>query len=190
MCSLVLPEGCCAMTDGPDATETKAKHDAANAAGGINAGAANSDAEARGRGRDSKPAGKQTMHPLIELTLTRVREFVREPEVIFWVFIFPVLLACALGLAFRNTAPEKIRIAVEESGKSVAVSQVAAALERSGDVVPVVLSEGEAARALRTGNVALVVRVAGSEISDTRSQISDPRAQNADPRSQNADAGS
>jgi ABC-type multidrug transport system permease subunit len=137
------------------------------------------------------------LHPLFELTLTRVREFVREPEVIFWVFIFPVLLACALGLAFRNTAPEKLRIAVEENAKSVAVTQVAAALERSGDVVPVVLSEEEAARALRTGNVALVVRVAGSEISDTRFQISDPRSQNADPgsqisdpRSQNADPGS
>ncbi len=138
------------MTDGPDATETKAKHDAANAAGEINAGAANSDAEARGRGRDSKPAGKQTMHPLIELTLTRVREFVREPEVIFWVFIFPVLLACALGLAFRNSAPEKIRIAIEEN--SVGVAQVVAALERSADVVPVVLSEKEATqiRGLKT----------------------------------------
>jgi ABC-type polysaccharide/polyol phosphate export permease len=111
---------------------------------------------------------------------------VREPEVIFWVFIFPVLLACALGLAFRNTAPEKIRIAVEENAKSVAVT---AALERSGDVVPVVLSEEEAARALRTGNVALVVRVAGSQISDTRSQISDPRSQISDPRSQNSDPG-
>src|SRR5258708_1817550 len=144
MCSLVLPEGCCAMTDGPDATETKAKHDAANAAGGINAGAANSDAEARGRGRDSKPAGKQTMHPLIELTLTRVREFVREPEVIFWVFIFPVLLACALGLAFRNTAPEKIRIAIEENGSGTALGQTVAALEKSADVVPLVLRREDA----------------------------------------------
>jgi ABC-2 type transport system permease protein len=174
------------MTDTPDALETKAKSDAANALGKTDADAAKVDAETRDRGRDSETVKKQTLHPLFELTLTRVREFVREPEVIFWVFIFPVLLACALGLAFRNTAPEKIRIAVEENAKSVAVTQVVTALERSGVVVPVVLSEEEAARALRTGNVALVVRVAGSEISDPRSQISDPRSQNSDPGAQNA----
>jgi len=158
------------MTDGLD---MKAKRVAANPSSEINTGTVKSDAEAGGRGRGSEPAKRQTMHPLVELTLTRVREFVREPEVIFWVFIFPVLLACALGLAFRNTAPEKIRIAVEGNGKN----QVVAALERSGDVVPVVLSEEEAARALRTGNVALVVRVVGSQISDQGSQISEPRSQ-------------
>ncbi len=167
------------MTDVPDAPGNKAKRDEANAIGEIDEGARKSDADARGHGRGSEPVRKRTLHPLFELTLTRVREFVREPEVIFWVFIFPVLLACALGLAFRNTAPEKIRIAVEENAKSVAVT---AALKRSGDVVPVVLSEEEAARALRTGNVALVVRVAGSQISDTRSQNSDPGAQNAFPQ--------
>ena len=175
------------MTDVPDAPGNKAKRDEANALGKIDERARKSDAEAPGRGRRSEPVRKQTLHPLFELTLTRVREFVREPEVIFWVFIFPVLLACALGLAFRNTAPEKIRIAIEENGKSVAVSQVVTALKRSGDVVPVVLSEEEAARALRTGNIALVVRVA--QISDTRSQISDPRSQISDPRSQNSDPG-
>ena len=28
-------------------------------------------------------------HPLVELTLSRFREFVREPEAVFWVFAFP-----------------------------------------------------------------------------------------------------
>ena len=40
-----------------------------------------------------------TEHPLIELTRTRILEFAREPEALFWVFIFPVLLAAGLGLA-------------------------------------------------------------------------------------------
>jgi ABC-type multidrug transport system permease subunit len=118
------------------------------------------------------------LYPLAELTLTRVREFVREPEVIFWVFIFPVLLACALGLAFRNTAPEKIRIAVEGDAQNAAMAQTLAALEKSADVMPVVLGQEEAAQALRTGNVALVVRVAVSQISDPGSQTS----QNAFPQ--------
>src|SRR6266566_5117440 len=146
---LVSPEGCCAMSDSPD---PKAKCGAANAGG-----AARSEAETRNPSRNSER--RPAMHPLAELTLTRIREFVREPEVIFWVFIFPVLLACALGIAFRNTAPEKIRIAVEAEGQttatSTAMAQTVAALEKSADVVPVVLGHDDAARALCTGSVAL-----------------------------------
>ncbi|HEX6198906.1 MAG TPA: ABC transporter permease [Thermoanaerobaculia bacterium] len=41
---------------------------------------------------------------LKELTRARILEFLREPEAIFWVFIFPVLLAVALGIAFREPA--------------------------------------------------------------------------------------
>ncbi len=37
----------------------------------------------------------------------RVLEFVREPEAVFWVFVFPVLLAFALGIAFRNKPAEQ-----------------------------------------------------------------------------------
>ena len=148
--------------------------------GAANAGAqAQSDAETRDVSSEPERLPR-TLHPLAELTLTRVREFVREPEVIFWVFIFPVLLACALGLAFRNTAPEKIRIAVEGDAQNAAMAQTLAALEKSADVMPVVLGQEEAAQALRTGNVALVVRVAGSQISDPRSQISGPRSQSSD----------
>ena len=44
----------------------------------------------------------QWFNPLWILTLTRIREFVREPEAVFWVFVFPVLLAMVLGVAFRN----------------------------------------------------------------------------------------
>ncbi len=39
---------------------------------------------------------------LAQLTLVRFREFVREPEALFWVFVFPILLAAGLGIAFRN----------------------------------------------------------------------------------------
>ncbi len=35
--------------------------------------------------------------PLLELTLARLREFLREPEALFWVFVFPVIMAFALG---------------------------------------------------------------------------------------------
>ena len=51
-------------------------------------------------------------HPLVQLTRVRYREFFREPEAVFWVFIFPVLLAAGLGIAFRNRSPERSGVAV------------------------------------------------------------------------------
>jgi len=39
---------------------------------------------------------------LIQLTLIHFREFIREPGIIFWSIIFPVLMALVLGIAFSN----------------------------------------------------------------------------------------
>ncbi len=97
-------------------------------------------------------------HPLIELTLARIREFVRQPEAVFWVFGFPLLLAFALGIAFRETAPEKLPIAVESDSANAA--EIATAISRSADLQAVVKTPADAAQALRTGRVALVVRSA------------------------------
>src|SRR5262245_39855721 len=44
-------------------------------------------------------------NPLVQLTLARLREFLREPGALFWVFGFPILMVVALGLAFRNGPP-------------------------------------------------------------------------------------
>src|SRR5947209_2613346 len=104
-------------------------------------------------------ANAKRFHPLWELTIARVRETLREPEVIFWVFIFPILLVFALGIAFRNTGPQKIRVAVERNETAASASaQAADALSRSSDLDVVELSPAEAQQALRSGKVALVVR--------------------------------
>ncbi|MBM4371854.1 MAG: ABC transporter permease [Deltaproteobacteria bacterium] len=52
------------------------------------------------------------MNPLVQLTLARLREFLREPAAIFWTFGFPILLAFVLGLAFRQGPPQRIPVAV------------------------------------------------------------------------------
>ena len=41
-----------------------------------------------------------------------MKEFLREPEAIFWVFAFPMLLAIALGFAFRAKGPDQIPVGV------------------------------------------------------------------------------
>jgi ABC-type multidrug transport system permease subunit len=93
-------------------------------------------------------------HPLVQLTLVRYREFFREPEAVFWVFVFPVLLTAGLGLAFRSQAPERTRVAIVEGEGARAVLE---SLSRSGALEPEVLTEPVAAQALRTGRVAIVV---------------------------------
>src|SRR6266540_408115 len=91
---------------------------------------------------------------ILELTSARTKEFVRETEAIFWVFGFPLLLALALGFAFREKPPDRIPIAVVGGS---AVSAEAAALTKSPALAPRVLNGVDAQDALRHGRVSLVV---------------------------------
>src|ERR1051326_8981803 len=52
--------------------------------------------------------------PLGQLILARLREFFRQPEVVFWVYGFPILMVVALGIAFRNRPIERSVVAVED----------------------------------------------------------------------------
>ena len=45
----------------------------------------------------------------------RWRIFAREPSALFWTYGFPVVLALALGVAFRDRPPEPVEVAVEAS---------------------------------------------------------------------------
>ena len=110
------------------------------------------------------------VNALLELTRARIREFVREPEAVFWVFVFPVLLAIALGIAFRNTGPERVRVAVEGDPLQAPGSRAGRLmewLEGRSDIQALLLSPEEAALALRTGRVSLVLRPAQSEVPAT-----------------------
>src|SRR3954467_13258161 len=69
-----------------------------------------------------------TDRPLVQLTLVRFREFWREPEAIFWVTVFPILLAAGLGLAFRSRPPDATPIGVVASAPGA--DRVVAALRR------------------------------------------------------------
>ena len=92
---------------------------------------------------------------LRELTLARVREFLREPEAVFWTFFFPVLMALALGIAFRDGEPGPIPVGVERGGPAEAAF---AALDSAPALAPRWIESALVDRALRDGDVALVVR--------------------------------
>src|SRR6185369_17890599 len=106
---------------------------------------------------EAKSAKTQSLHPLVELTLTRVREFLREKEAVFWVFVFPVLMTFALGVAFRNTAPDKTPIAIEATADAKA-NELAQVFSNSPDITATVMSPSEAAQALRSGKISIVVK--------------------------------
>ena len=91
---------------------------------------------------------------MFQLALARMREFYREPEAVFWVFGFPIVLAFALGLAFRNTGPGELQVGVIPGPRD---SAVAAALDSSPYLAASVLDTATARLRLRTGRIALLV---------------------------------
>jgi ABC-type multidrug transport system permease subunit len=92
---------------------------------------------------------------LIQLTLVRYREFYREPEAVFWIFVFPILLTAGLGIAFRSRPPERTPVALVARG--AADDSLAARLAMADGIRLRTLDDSAAAQALRTGDVALVV---------------------------------
>ncbi len=93
-------------------------------------------------------------HPLKELILCRFREFAREPEVIFWVFGFPLLLAIGLGIAFRNQPQEKVYVGVLQSPEA---TRIVADLKTNPAIQVEIVPPDEARKALRLGRLALVL---------------------------------
>lgn len=114
---------------------------------------------------------------LAQLTLVRYREFLREPEAVFWVFVFPVLLAAGLGIAFRNRPAERQRVAVLAGAPGSA--PLAAGLAADSSLTVQVLADSAAARALRTGDVALVVIPRGGDSVSYRYDDTRPEARSA-----------
>src|SRR5256885_14309695 len=92
---------------------------------------------------------------LIELSSVRFKEFIREPEALFWTFAFPILLAIGLGIAFRNRPAEIVHIAVV--GSSPEASRLAAAARADSRLAGEGLSPDSAGARIPTGRGALAV---------------------------------
>jgi ABC-type polysaccharide/polyol phosphate export permease len=93
-------------------------------------------------------------NPLVELTLARFREFLREPEAVFWVFAFPVIMTCALGIAFRTRGEEPVIVGVVDQTGADAVVQ---ALEQTSGFTIRRIAPDDLDRAVRDGRAPVVV---------------------------------
>ena len=97
----------------------------------------------------------ERQHPLLALTRARLLEFVREPEALFWVFAFPIIMAVVLGFAFRDRPPDPVPVGVVSGSSATEVSR---ALAKTGTVRPIpyeTLADG--LQGLRTGKITLLV---------------------------------
>jgi ABC-type polysaccharide/polyol phosphate export permease len=88
-------------------------------------------------------------HPLVQLTLVRVREFTREPEAVFWALFFPILITAGLGVAFRSRPAEVLKVATT-------APTIAHALRQEPTLDVAELDDHAAEQQLRTGKVALL----------------------------------
>jgi ABC-type multidrug transport system permease subunit len=98
----------------------------------------------------------------LHILSVRMKELRREPEVIFWVFGFPILLALGLGIAFRNKPADHTSIVIVSGAGS---SETLSALHRSPTHASIhadVLDENAAVRGFRLGKYDLVVRPEGN----------------------------
>ncbi|MEA2336127.1 MAG: type transport system permease protein [Thermoanaerobaculia bacterium] len=112
--------------------------------------------------------------PIIELASTRTKEFVRESEAMFWVFGFPLILALALGFAFREKPPDKVPVAIVAGPNA---QQRLTALQKAPTLLPRIMSEQEARDALRRGKVSLLIE--GTDTVVFRFDATRPDAQSA-----------
>ena len=86
---------------------------------------------------------------LYQLTLVRFLLILREPEAIFWIFIFPILLAMGLGIAFRNRPADVLQVAAT-------TPRLTQALAADKGLTAVTLDEPTGTHALATGNILLL----------------------------------
>src|SRR5215510_43941 len=91
---------------------------------------------------------------LKQLTLVRFRDFFREPEALFWVYGFPLLLAAGLGLAFRDRPADKILVG---HLPGVAAGAIAGLSADSGVKLEPYADSTAGAKALRNGQIALLL---------------------------------
>ena len=99
-----------------------------------------------------------------QLLLARMKEQYREPEVIFWVFVFPILLALGLGIAFRDKPTDVSRAVVVAGPGAGQVMELLKASPASGSVRAEIRPAADAFNQFRLGKYDLVVtpQVGGS----------------------------
>jgi ABC-2 type transport system permease protein len=91
------------------------------------------------------------------LLMARMLELKREPEVVFWVFVFPLLLALGLGIAFRNKPGDAASVAIVEGTGSQDVQSLLARSPQHDLFKVQTLNADQAHKGFRLGKFDIVI---------------------------------
>jgi ABC-2 type transport system permease protein len=94
---------------------------------------------------------------LYQLTATRLKLTLREPEAIFWIFIFPILLAIGLGIAFRNRPADVLPV-------GATTEQLTQALAADKGLKATAMDESAGVHALAVGTIVLLAEQSGDGV--------------------------
>ncbi len=98
----------------------------------------------------------------LQLLVARLKELQREPEVVFWVFLFPLLLALGLGIAFRNKPADVTSVAIVSGpGAQDALAMIQGSPLKSS-IRAEVLDPTSAMKGFRLGKYDLVIESNGN----------------------------
>ncbi len=105
----------------------------------------------------SLPPASSRFAGYANLLLARMKELQREPEVIFWVFAFPLLLAFGLGIAFRNKPADITHVVVVDGPAAERVTEMLKRAPSGQHIQADILPRDEALNRFRFGKYDLVI---------------------------------
>jgi ABC-2 type transport system permease protein len=91
------------------------------------------------------------------LLWARMLELKREPEVIFWIFVFPILLAAGLGIAFRNKPADITWVAVIDGAGAQKTMAMLQSSQAHSTIRATVLDRDAALKGFHFGKYDLVI---------------------------------
>src|SRR5580658_2483939 len=92
------------------------------------------------------------------LLWARIIELKREPEVVFWIFVFPLLLAGGLGIAFRDKPADVTWVVIiENAGAQKTLAMLQGSPNQGSTVRATVLDRAEALKGFHFGKYDLVI---------------------------------
>ena len=100
--------------------------------------------------------------PFTQLVLARIREFYREPEVLFWVYGFPLLLAVGLGIAFAGREPQRPDVDVQEGPGAEDVKKILDVEKFTVEIHP----KDECEKRVITGKTVLYIVPRGNKVEE------------------------
>ena len=98
------------------------------------------------------------------LLMARMLELKREPEVVFWVFVFPLLLALGLGIAFRNKPADAVPLAIVQGSGSAEAEALLQLSPQHASFKVNVESADVARKGLRLGNLPQIRDIVAEEV--------------------------